>query len=112
VKFAQNKIEEAIKDCTLALQYDPKYSKAYLQRSLCYLQSGSFEDALIDAQKATELDPHDISVSQQIQRVKETIQNIQIAEENKKKGKWTEAFAAYEGRRSDFILVGSYCSMP
>jgi len=100
VKFAQNKIDECIKDCTTALQYDPKYSKAYLQRSICHLQRGNFKDAQEDIIKAQETDPLDQQIVQHMQRVATASQGKQTGDEHRKKGRWQEAYDAYK------ILVG------
>jgi len=96
VRFAQNKLEEAIKDCNTALLHDPSYTKAYLQKSICYLQKGLFKEALEEAQRAHDIDPTDISLTQQIQRINIATEHKNKAEECKKQRRWHEAFEAYE----------------
>ncbi|KAL3863321.1 hypothetical protein ACJMK2_005083 [Sinanodonta woodiana] len=63
-KLRRDKKEEAILDCTKALNLHPHYVKALLRRAELYEASEKLDDALADFQKVVELDP-----SQHVARV-------------------------------------------
>jgi DnaJ family protein C protein 7 len=52
-----SKWEEALKDCTSAIEIDEKYAKAYVRRANCHLQLKNFDDAVRDYESAKEIDP-------------------------------------------------------
>lgn len=43
-----NQLEKAVKDCTVALEKKPMYSKCLLRRANCYESLGRYEDAVFD----------------------------------------------------------------
>lgn len=49
--------QNGIKACNLALELDPKSTKAYLRRSKCYEGIGNYDLARKDLEKVKELDP-------------------------------------------------------
>ncbi|XP_006822425.1 dnaJ homolog subfamily C member 7-like, partial [Saccoglossus kowalevskii] len=51
-----NKVEEAIEDCTKAIELDDKYVKAYLRRAKCYTDSEKYEEAVRDYEKVYQMD--------------------------------------------------------
>lgn len=51
-----NKVEEAIEDCTAAINLDEGYVKAYLRRAKCYQALEKHEEAVRDYEKVTRLD--------------------------------------------------------
>ena len=53
----QGKNMEALKDVDQAIEYNPKYSTAYVRRALIYEEFKMFDDAKSDLSKAKELDP-------------------------------------------------------
>jgi len=54
VRFFLNDIGGSLSDCSEAIKIDPKYSKAYLQRAICYCVNGKQEVAVSDFTKAIE----------------------------------------------------------
>jgi len=48
--------EQAIKDCTTALEYDPAFLKVYLRRADLHMKTENFEKAVHDYEKCKELD--------------------------------------------------------
>jgi protein O-mannosyl-transferase len=55
--FDMGRTPEAIADYTKAIQYDPTYAEAYINRGAAYGKSGQNELALADFNKGIELDP-------------------------------------------------------
>ncbi|KAK7080726.1 DnaJ subfamily C member 7 [Halocaridina rubra] len=51
-----SKLEEAIDDCTAAINLDEGYVKAYLRRAKCYQSLEKHEEAVRDYEKVTRLD--------------------------------------------------------
>ncbi|XP_033728700.1 dnaJ homolog subfamily C member 7-like isoform X1 [Pecten maximus] len=51
-----NKMEEAIADCTRAVDLDDTYLKAYLRRAKCYMDSEQYDEAVRDYEKIFKLD--------------------------------------------------------
>ncbi|XP_077997946.1 dnaJ homolog subfamily C member 7-like [Glandiceps talaboti] len=51
-----NRLEEAIANCTKAVELDEKYLKAYLRRAKCYMDSEMYEEAVRDYDKVFQLD--------------------------------------------------------
>jgi len=56
-KMKLDKIQEAIEDCTQAIEHNPTYVRALLRRAKLQEQLEKFEDALADYNKVLELDP-------------------------------------------------------
>ncbi|KAF5305683.1 hypothetical protein FQA39_LY09172, partial [Lamprigera yunnana] len=50
------KLQEAIADCTAALNLDESYLKALLRRAKCYMDTGEYEEAVHDYEKAFKMD--------------------------------------------------------
>ena len=57
--LAADRKEEAIAEFTKAIEIDPKSVKAYLNRAMCYNETGRPREAVADFSKAIELDPTD-----------------------------------------------------
>ncbi len=53
----RNEFDQAIDDCTKAIELDPSYAGAYSSRGRFYLPSRRFDLAKADLEKALELDP-------------------------------------------------------
>eukprot|EP01104_Vermistella_antarctica_P011399 TRINITY_DN3176_c0_g1_i3.p1 TRINITY_DN3176_c0_g1~~TRINITY_DN3176_c0_g1_i3.p1 ORF type:complete len:507 (-),score=120.23 TRINITY_DN3176_c0_g1_i3:40-1560(-) len=53
-----NKFDAAIQDCNKAAQLDPTFFKAYLRAAACYIAKGELVKAKTEAQKATDIHPH------------------------------------------------------
>ncbi|XP_071941939.1 dnaJ homolog subfamily C member 7-like [Antedon mediterranea] len=49
------KTEQAIEDCSKAIELDPKYTKAYLKRAKCFMETELFEEAVRDYEKVYEM---------------------------------------------------------
>ncbi|KAK3603020.1 hypothetical protein CHS0354_037767 [Potamilus streckersoni] len=78
-KLRRDNKEEAIRDCTKALNLHPHYVKALLRRAELYEASEKLDDALADYQKVVELDP-----SQNVARLACMKLPDQIKERNEK----------------------------
>lgn len=50
------KDEQAIEDCTKAIELDENYIKAYMRRAKCYMDSEQYEEAVRDYEKICNLD--------------------------------------------------------
>ncbi|XP_031343855.1 dnaJ homolog subfamily C member 7 [Photinus pyralis] len=50
------KLQDAVKDCTSALQLDETYLKALLRRAKCHTDLGDYEEAVRDYEKACKMD--------------------------------------------------------
>lgn len=57
--LASGKKEAAIAEFTKAIEVDPECLKAYLNRAMCYNETGQPKKAVADFSKAIELDPND-----------------------------------------------------
>mmetsp|Transcript_56144 Transcript_56144/g.77361 ORF Transcript_56144/g.77361 Transcript_56144/m.77361 type:complete len:125 (-) Transcript_56144:818-1192(-) len=51
--------QESIVNCTKAIYIDPKSTKAYYLRSVAFLKSQAFDDAMADVKDAIKLAPND-----------------------------------------------------
>lgn len=51
-----NKTEEAIDDCSQAIEKDHTYLKAYIKRAKCYMESEKYEEAVRDYEKVCKMD--------------------------------------------------------
>ncbi|KAI5737156.1 dnaJ homolog subfamily C member 7 isoform X1 [Diaphorina citri] len=56
VLFKMGKYNEAIADCTLALEKDPNYLKALSRRCKCFHALGQYKECVIDAEKIYKMD--------------------------------------------------------
>jgi zinc protease len=56
-KFQANDLAGALADFTRAIEVDPRFAAAYVNRSVCRLQQGDVDGAVADCTKAIELDP-------------------------------------------------------
>lgn len=50
------RVNEAVSDCSAALELDPTYLKALLRRAKCYMELQQFEEAVRDYEKASKMD--------------------------------------------------------
>ncbi|MDR3617839.1 MAG: tetratricopeptide repeat protein [Paludisphaera borealis] len=57
IRAEQRLYNEAVEDCTEAIQLDPRYVEAYVNRGAIRIRSGSYDHALGDFNKAIEIDP-------------------------------------------------------
>ena len=55
--FNQGRYEEAIKECTEAIELAPNFAEAYSNRGIAYVQKDELDQAITDFDKAIELDP-------------------------------------------------------
>ena len=55
--FNQGRYDEAIKECTEAIELAPNFAEAYSNRGIAYVQKGELDQAIADFDKAIELDP-------------------------------------------------------
>ncbi|KAK3593529.1 hypothetical protein CHS0354_037055 [Potamilus streckersoni] len=51
-----NKLQQAIEDCTKAVELDDTYLKAYMRRAKCYMDSELYEEAVRDYEKICQID--------------------------------------------------------
>ncbi|CAN8284068.1 unnamed protein product [Cochlearia groenlandica] len=63
------KYEEAIKECTKALEINPNYAKALVRRAEAHEKLEHFEEALADLKKILELDPSNDQARKGIRRL-------------------------------------------
>ncbi|XP_046676525.1 dnaJ homolog subfamily C member 7 isoform X2 [Homalodisca vitripennis] len=56
VSYKLGRLNEAVTDCTAALNLDSKYLKALLRRAKCYMDLEQFEEAVQDYEKVCNLD--------------------------------------------------------
>ncbi|KAM4727128.1 tetratricopeptide repeat protein 1 [Anableps anableps] len=75
--------DEAISDCTRAIDLDPEYLKALLRRAELYEKSEKLDEALEDYKKALERDPNHSGARQACMRLPQQIQerNEKLKEE-------------------------------
>jgi tetratricopeptide (TPR) repeat protein len=55
----QYDFDQAIADCSRAIEIDPTMAQAYFYRGLMRAKLEDFDEAIADFTKAVELDPHD-----------------------------------------------------
>eukprot|EP00123_Amoebidium_parasiticum_P016888 comp23624_c1_seq1/m.40249 comp23624_c1_seq1/g.40249 ORF comp23624_c1_seq1/g.40249 comp23624_c1_seq1/m.40249 type:complete len:512 (-) comp23624_c1_seq1:543-2078(-) len=70
VSLKLGKIDEAIDDCTKALELDDKYIKVYQRRAKCYMDSGRYEEAVRDYEAISKLEPTNREVKSQLREAK------------------------------------------
>ncbi|KAM1989562.1 hypothetical protein ACFX15_030907 [Malus domestica] len=75
------KYEDAIKECTKALELNPSYMKALLRRAEAHEKLEHFEEAIVDMKSVLELDPSNDQAKKAIRRLGP------LAEEKKEKMK-------------------------
>ncbi|KAL3854349.1 hypothetical protein ACJMK2_013622 [Sinanodonta woodiana] len=51
-----NKLQQAIEDCTKAVELDDTYLKAYMRRAKCYMDTELYEEAVRDYEKICQID--------------------------------------------------------
>uniref|UniRef100_A0A3Q0SSI3 Tetratricopeptide repeat protein 1 n=1 Tax=Amphilophus citrinellus TaxID=61819 RepID=A0A3Q0SSI3_AMPCI len=66
--------EQAISDCSRALELDPDYLRALLRRAELYEQTEKLDEALEDYQKVLERDPNNVPARQAAMRLPQQIQ--------------------------------------
>jgi tetratricopeptide (TPR) repeat protein len=54
--FNQEKYDQAIDDCTKALELNPSYLKVLVRRAELYEKKDKLDEALVDYQKAYDMD--------------------------------------------------------
>lgn len=52
----QNKLKEAVENCSMAIKLDDTYMKALLRRAKCYMDLGEYESAVQDYEKINKID--------------------------------------------------------
>jgi len=62
--------QESIVNCTKAIYIDPKAAKAYYLRSVAFLKSQAFDDALADIKDAIKLDPKNKQLRTHFEQIK------------------------------------------
>jgi DnaJ family protein C protein 7 len=60
----------AISDCSTSITLNPENSKAYARRGQCNLKTGNFEEAVIDYNKACELEPNSTDFANSLKNAK------------------------------------------
>jgi Flp pilus assembly protein TadD len=55
--FNLGNYDEAIKECTEAIELAPDFAEAYSNRGIAYVQKGELDQAIADFDRAIELDP-------------------------------------------------------
>jgi DnaJ family protein C protein 7 len=81
VHLELGKIDDAISDCTEAIQFDQNYTKAYVRRARCFRKRGRLEEAMNDLELASELEK-----SPEIAKLLEQVtKDFEAAERKKKK---------------------------
>lgn len=53
------KYEDAVKDCSEAIDRDENYLRAYKRRATCYTQLEKHDEAVRDLERASQLDEND-----------------------------------------------------
>ena len=90
--FKKRNFEEAIKYYSLAIQYSKNNSVLYTNKSLCYLKLNKFQNALIDANLAIEIDHKSIKGYHYKGRAYYMLSNFVNSEECFKKGTFFNKF--------------------
>mmetsp|Transcript_8529 Transcript_8529/g.10784 ORF Transcript_8529/g.10784 Transcript_8529/m.10784 type:complete len:303 (-) Transcript_8529:142-1050(-) len=65
----ENRYEDAINDCEIAILLNPKYTKAFIRRMTAYEQTEQTEEALRDAKAALELNPGNGEIHRHVKRL-------------------------------------------
>ena len=68
--FQLKRLEDSIKDCSSALDLDPKYLKALLRRAKSHLDLEQFEEAVHDYEAAHRMDRSNCQVRQNLHQAK------------------------------------------
>jgi len=61
--------DQAVKNCSKAIELNPEYLKAILRRAEIYEETDKLEDSLADYNKVVELDPKHLEANQAIRRL-------------------------------------------
>ncbi|BBG92951.1 Tetratricopeptide repeat-like superfamily protein [Prunus dulcis] len=69
MQVVPGKYEDAIKECTKALELNPSYMKALLRRAEAHEKLEHFEEAIADMKKILELDPSNDQAKRTIRRL-------------------------------------------
>lgn len=65
-----SKNQEAVDDCTRALELDPSYLKALLRRAPLYMALEKYEEAVRDYEKAQQMDPENRDIHRSLKEAK------------------------------------------
>jgi peptidylprolyl isomerase len=68
-----NEHKEAIEMCTLAIERDPKATKAFYQRHIAYMKLKNYDDALTDIKAAIKLSPQDKKFREDLETIKNLV---------------------------------------
>ncbi|VFQ75058.1 unnamed protein product [Cuscuta campestris] len=74
MQFGESGYARAIHECNLALEVNPKCTKALLKRSRCYEALVRLDLALRDAKRVLEMEPNNFMAAEIAERVEETIE--------------------------------------
>lgn len=86
----QEEHAQAAIECSAALELNPSYTKALIRRALAFEAIGELEKALVDLQKAKELDPGNVSVAELLARVGPAVEKQREAMKEEMMGKLKE----------------------
>eukprot|EP00771_Trimastix_marina_P003940 gnl/Trimastix_PCT/656.p1 GENE.gnl/Trimastix_PCT/656~~gnl/Trimastix_PCT/656.p1 ORF type:complete len:508 (+),score=176.88 gnl/Trimastix_PCT/656:112-1524(+) len=65
-----DRFEDAVADCTQAIQRNEEYEKAYLRRAEAYMKTKQFEEAARDYEKLQRMNPNDRRIGQQLREAR------------------------------------------
>ncbi|GAM20110.1 hypothetical protein SAMD00019534_032850 [Acytostelium subglobosum LB1] len=68
--FQLGKRNDAITDCTKAIELDPNYTKAYIKRGQCYMKEEQYEEAMRDYDRANQLSPNDPDIQSNLRQAR------------------------------------------
>merc|ERR1719474_1540136 len=89
VYLKMQKWEEAEKDCSTALDINPKYAKAFDRRGQARVELKRYKEANEDFIKAKEYDPKTKNVDKNIEETKKKMEEEDEATEKEKKNEST-----------------------
>ncbi|KAK7112781.1 dnaJ homolog subfamily C member 7-like [Littorina saxatilis] len=90
-----NKLEDAIADCSKALELDDGYIKAYLRRAKCYSETEQYEDSVRDYEKVFKL--------QKTREHKQLLHEAKIALKRSKRKDYYKILGVKKGASEDEI---------
>jgi DnaJ family protein C protein 7 len=70
------RLKDAIRDCTVAIELDANYTKAYIRRAKIYVMLEHYEEAVRDYERASKMNPTDREIRASLQHAQNLMKRV------------------------------------